>query len=830
MKKISLKNLEGLIYSEEGLSSNDVLQRREIFGLNEIVEVSKNKWLEIAKESLSDPMIWLLFLLSIVFFIVHQVNDGITLMIAIFPILGMDFFLHWRTIASTQKLKSNLQGKITVMRDSIICEVDSLELLPGDLAYLKTGQSIPADGIFHSVDSLQVDEANITGESIPVRKSSVNLSLLKISAAGESFIQEEQFAYAGTRVLTGEGQLRVLTTGEKTTYGNIIKSLSLIAHEPTLLQKSIAALIKKLIIIAFAFCLLLASVRLYQGHGWLDALLSSAVFALAAFPEEFSVVFVIFLGLGVYRLASKGALVRRAVSVENIGRVTQLCTDKTGTITKGELNLTHLVAKEGLKEEQLLFWAAQASNDQGSDPIDEAILLKYSEVKGMNIHPTFISRFPFTEDRRRETVILSMDNSPIAVSKGAPETILAICSLNQLEKNSWETLITKYSNDGHKVLALAKVHSQGDAEPSSEMEFLGLLAFEDILRVGVDEAIQYCKQQDIHVLMITGDHPATALAIAKEAGMGGKEILLLNAEKEIDKFEDKFLKENPKFFNNFDVVARCNPLQKLKIVTTLKQTGEIVAVTGDGVNDVPALKAADIGIAMGKRGTKSAKEVASIIISDDNFKTIIGAINEGRILYVNLKMSFEYLLLIHIPFVLSAAIIPLLGYSLIYKPVHIVLCELMIHPTAILAFQSKQSIEKLNPKENFLSLQRLGKISFIGLLLTMGIILNFIYSESAQPSSQSDVSTTMAFMTLVFWNTAIVIFYTKFNNILSFMTSILILLSALCISSFSEIFYMLQLTTLSAVQYGRIAIIIVIVFIFLVLTFRNSSQNIKIKK
>ena len=429
----------------------------------------------------------------------------------------------------------------------------------------------------------------------------------------------------------------------------------------------------------------------------------------------------------IYRLAKKKALVRRAVSVENIGRITCICSDKTGTITEGQFQVVRFLSPDVINNEKLLSIAAIASRTESGDLIDLAI---FDEVnKEQLIIPARVSTFPFTEDRKRETSISRLNqNAYLIATKGAPETIFSICRLSVTDKEIWLKQVTELAYFGYKVIACAQMTLEElpTDEPQSNYEFAGLIAFSDPPRKGVSEAINTCRASQIHVLMITGDHPETARAIAKEIGLGDGNPNVVLAED-----VSSHLLNNKAYLRSIDVIARAIPSQKLDIVSSLQSSGEIVAVTGDGVNDVPALKAADVGIAMGERGTQSAREAADIILLDDNFDSIVNAIAEGRQLFKNLQLSFKYLLLIHIPFVFSAAIIPLLGYQLIYFPIHIVFIELIIHPTAMLVFQdlphSKTlAIAKQMKKIHFFTNKDWLKIVIIGSFATLVVILSFI--------------------------------------------------------------------------------------------------------
>jgi len=761
MKSVSFKNLSELEKRDGGLSAADVARQRSRFGPNTIVEVTGHSWLSLLLETLRDPMIWFLVGIGSVFLLTGNSSDGWTLFVAVLPLLFMDALLHWRTQASTAGLKTQLVSHVMVMRDARQQSIDSQDLVPGDKVLVSPGMYLPADGIFESASEVQVDESVLTGESFPIVKIAADIDPFVLADRGELAAIPETLAFAGTRVLKGQGYLRVLATGQKTAYGEIIQSISAMPHERTPLQKSIAKLVQSLIYGAAVLCLLLATFRIYQGHGWLDALLSAATLAVAAIPEEFTVVFTFFLGVGIYRLAKRKALVRRAVSVENIGRVTQICSDKTGTITLGRLELTHLIPADSSSRDTLLEVALAASSSS-IDPLDLAI--RGAWPAHLDANPERIKCFPFTEDRKRETALIRTARGTIqACLKGAPETLLLRSALTAAEQAVWLERVSEWAKSGHKVVACASkelpLHEPTE-EPQSELNFCGLLAFEDPPRRGVAESMDYCRQSGIRVLMITGDHPDTARAIAADAGLA-REPRVVSAEKEPEKFSESYLAQNPRFLKEIDVVARCTPLQKLKIVMALKSSGELAAVTGDGVNDAPALKAADIGIAMGERGTRSAKEVSSIILSDDNFTTIVNAIREGRQLFKNLQMSFTYLLLIHIPLVSTAALLPLANFPLLYLPVHIVWLELIIHPTALLAFQgaAQSDAGEVIQQQSFFPLSEVLWIVAAGLMVAIALGFSFVMGLNEGYSDGHPRAKAMALLTL--WSAAVVLYLTR---------------------------------------------------------------------
>lgn len=666
-----------------GLSASQVAAARK-FGSNDILPPQAAGWRAVARDTARDPMLWFLGATSGISFTLGQTGEGWMLLGALVPLLGMDAYLHRRTLASTAGLAGRLATSARVRRDGRWLDMPTRELLPGDVVEVGTGAYFPADGVLVAGTNLQADESTLTGESLPVRKHPTAGDM----APRDGRVADMYWVTAGTRLLAGTAQFCVVFIGAETRYGEIARLATAGAHETTPLQKAIAKLVSTLLVAAVLVCLVLAIVRLHQGYGWTDALLSALTLAVAALPEEFPVVYTFFLGLGVLRLARRKALVRRAVAVENIGRTTAIVSDKTGTITEGTLNIAHCIPANAHDRAWLLRVALGATRAQGTDPLDVA-LRSVGPPPAIGDPP--IAEFPFTEARRRETVVRRMDGELLACLKGAPETVFSCCDMPAAQVVEWLAKVDALASSGHKVVACA--HRSIDtaappSEPDGGFELAGLIAFEDPVRPGVRDAVQECLDAGMRVLMVTGDHPGTAAAIAREIGLGGGQPQVLS-------LADKGDRDIPGSVDGFHVVARATPAQKLQLVRALKIEGEIVAVTGDGVNDVPALREADIGIAMGQRGTQSARDVAQLVLLDDNFRTIVDAVAEGRQLFENLRVAFIYLLLIHIPLVVGAAAIPLLGMPLLLLPVHIVWLELIIHPTAMLAFQELPSAGRL---------------------------------------------------------------------------------------------------------------------------------------
>jgi len=667
----------------EGLSPASVAERRQRWGPNDIVETPPRPWRAVLRETAADPMLWFLAGTSALYGVLGQRVESLTLLAVLAPLLGMDAILHRRITASTSGLASRLASRATVLRESARVVVPAAELVAGDLAVVVAGEPFPADGLVVAGADLQADEAILTGEAWPVRKR----PLEALPPGDAPAVADEHWGYAGTRLLVGEARLRIVFTGAETLYGEIVRSATRDARSPTPLQAAIGKLVGTLTAGAAVLCLVLAAVRVRQGFGMLDALVSAATLAVAALPEEFPVVFTVFLGVGVYRLARRQALVRRAVSVENVGRVSCICSDKTGTITEGRLRVAHLLPAPGVERAALLALAARASRPESGDPLDTAI----DEAAGARPAGETVTVFPFTEDRRRETaVVRDADGMLLAATKGAAETVLSMAALDDAERAAWAGTVATLASEGHKVVACAwrplDAATWAGGEPDRGYRLAGVLACEDPVRPGVPAALRTCQAAGIHALMVTGDHPATATAVAREIGLGGAEPTVVSGED-----LERVLADRATVLRDVDVVARALPAQKLALVRALQAAGEIVAVTGDGVNDVPALQAADVGVAMGERGARSAREAAAIVLLDDDFSTIVRAVAEGRQLFDNLRRSFLYLLAVHLPLVVTATVVPLAGQPLLWLPIHVAWLELVIHPTAMLVFQDLAS-------------------------------------------------------------------------------------------------------------------------------------------
>lgn len=764
-KMNSLEKFKSILLRPTGLSHNEVNIQRSLYGKNEFYEKDISLFREILIDTLKDPMIWFLFIIALLYLVFNQRSESIALFLAMIPLVCMDAFLHIRVKNKEKSLKKTLSTKIKVMREGIINEILALDLVIGDVILFQADDMFCADGYVIEAVGLKVDESSLTGESLAVNKKIITLPENQFTSNCPISFENESLVYAGTRVVSGEGKLRVIEIGRNTQYGQIIETISNINVEKTVLQKIIQNIVEKLIIFSSILCLILFVSRIAQGNSFLEAFLTSLTFAMASIPEEFPVVFTFFLGLGVYRMGKRNALVKRGVSVENIGRINHICTDKTGTITKGILTLAHIFPDENVSDREFIFYALKSTNPEGDDPIDKAIRDK-SQQESI-FRPTSLEIYPFNEVKKYEMLLYKEDSNIEYCIKGSPEVVLSFCSLSIEDLNNWKYKIEQQAMQGHKVLALAKKSDNkiySNQDKLFDFSFLGFMCFEDPLREEVKESLTFCSKNDIKVLMITGDHLLTAVAIANEAGMGNGNAKGILA--------DDLMNQN---LFDIDVVARCNPLQKLSIIQNLKKLGRIVAVTGDGVNDVPALKAADVGISMGIRGTKSAKEISSIILLDDNFSTITHAVDEGKKLFSNLRLSFIYLFLIHLPFVLTSSLIPLFGLPAMYSPIHIIILELMIHPTMLFAFQSERrdpayhSLHFFNKKE-FIKIFSIGSI-FTLLLLSVFCLEN--------PFENPILARSKSLSLFFVYNSFLIIYLNKakdkFSNLFSFISLIFFL-------------------------------------------------------
>ncbi|MBB6402339.1 Ca2+-transporting ATPase [Methanococcus maripaludis] len=671
-----------------GLTDLEVKQYRETYGKNELLQKKKKTLLSRILKILTEPMFVLLFIAAFIYFFLGEPRDGSIMVISVIFICAIEFFQEWRTDRTLQALKELSSPKSTVIRNGKMMTIDSNELTVNDLLILKEGEKIAADGIIVENYGLGVNESTLTGESEIVWK--------KIDLEEDETLEhwKKNICYAGTSVTQGRAVVKVIHIGSETEYGKIGKDIFSVESMPTPLEKQTGELVKYSAIAAFFMLLLIVMVNFYYMGSVTDSILSGVTVAMAIIPEEFPVILTVFLAMGAWRLANKNSLIRRIPAVETLGSISLLCVDKTGTLTKNQMEVKETYFDSKFNETELMTFACLASETEAYDPMEKAIL-SYSKSIKIDIDELctgcLLHEYPFSSETRMMGNVWNKDNKKFIALKGSFENIINLCDLKESEKLNLEKKSIEMAKKGYRVIAVAKktdVININQRLDEYTFEFVGLIGLMDPPREGVSKAMKICNNAGIRVVMLTGDNGTTAKSIAKSIGLKNSENVLTGNE--IDSMSDEKLLEKIKVTNIF---SRVIPKHKLRIIKAFKELGEIVAMTGDGVNDAPALKYADIGVAMGKRGTEVAKEASDMILLDDNFETIVETIHDGRRIYDNIKKAIGYVFVIHIPVFLTALFAPLLKLPLLLLPINVVLLEFIIDPTCSIVFE-RQPAEK----------------------------------------------------------------------------------------------------------------------------------------
>jgi len=617
-------------------------------------------------------------------FIAGEHRDGIVLLVAIAPVLAVDVFLEARSRQALKKLAAAVAPRARVLRDGEAVEIPTERIVPGDVLLMREGDVLHADGEIAWSANLSTDESMLTGESVPNDKP-----------PGAKF-------FAGSRILTGQGGGVAGSTGLKTEYGKIAQLVAGAATGRTPIQEKtdrlVGALGRAAAVVAGAVFLL----AWWRGHSLAAAFVSGISVAMAAMPEEFPLVFTLFLSLGAWRLARRRVLVRRIASVETLGSTTVICTDKTGTLTRGEFVLEAAVPAGDFAETELLEAAVLACEIDPSDPIEVATL-DFARAAGLDpgaLHGGghLVRDHDWDPLGKHMTHVWKAapgSSGLVVAAKGAFEGILEHCALSPERLREAEARHSELAAGGLRVLAVAGKKEGIDARERSEDEkdlaLLGFLGFRDPLRPEIVAAVAECRSAGIRIKLVTGDHPVTARAIAESAGIARSDADIVTG--------DALASLDPGAFDTrvaeATVFARIRPEQKYAIVDSLRRRGEVVAMAGDGINDAPALSRASIGISMGERATEVARAAADIVLLDDNFGSIVTTVREGRRIYDNLEKSFRYLLAFHVPIVLLAIAAPALGMPLLLLPVHLVWLELVVHPVSALLFEGEPAAPDL---------------------------------------------------------------------------------------------------------------------------------------
>jgi len=752
-------------YKIKGLTNNEVLKARGEYGYNKLEYKKNSPFLDSLKGFATDPMIVLLLVASTIYFVSGKRIDSLFLVGAIFLLYTISSYQNARSKNALEKLKEITKPQCKVIRNNQTKEIKTEDLVVGDCLVVEEGASIAADGsIIHSSD-FSVNESILTGESLAVDKNKTT---------------EDCQVYQGTTVARGMAIATVTAIGNQTKLGKIGKSLEDIHEEKTPLEIQINSFIKKMVIVGAITFGTVWGVNYFHTLNILDSLLKALTLAMSILPEEIPIAFTTFMAIGAWRMIKMGIIVKQTKTVETLGSATVICTDKTGTITENQMSLAKLFVLSINKiasaidvlnddEKKLVTIAMWASEPVPFDPMEVALHKAYKEIALQNDernHYKLIHEYPLSGIPPMMTHIFENKNgNRIIAAKGAAEALMNVCNLSTENKKIIEDAIVTFAVDGYRILGVGEANFDGCNFPETQQEFpfnfIGLIGFYDPPKKNIKSVLQSFYSAGIAVKIITGDNAATTTAIAKQIEFKGYDKNITGDE--LMQLDDVELKQKVQEINVF---TRMFPEAKLKTINALKANNEIVAMTGDGVNDGPALKAAHIGIAMGKKGTEIAKQAASLILLKDDLSAMVDAVAMGRKIYSNLKKAIRFVLSIHIPIILTVFIPLVLGwiYPNIFSPIHIIFLELIMGPTCSIIYEN-EPIEKnammQKPRSltsTFFSWKELAISIIQGLIITAGTL--FVYQFSVRNNYNESLTRTMIFATLITAN----IFLTLVNR------------------------------------------------------------------
>ena len=678
-----------------GLSSSDAHSRLLEDGENVIPSENQKSLVKQILSIVSEPMLILLISAGVINFFLAEILDAVMLMCTVVIVLGISIFQSRRTENALFALKQLAAPFATVVRDGSEMRIPSSNIVTGDLLLLHEGDRVCADAKIIRNVTLATDESTLTGESIPVEK------------------KVDDLVFSGTLVTRGHGQAIVEATGVHSALGKIGKSLQELPFERSQMQRDVDQLVRVIGVMGILTVISVVTIYGSTRHNWLEGGLAGIAAAMALIPEEFPIILTLFLAIGAWRMSQVRVIARRPSAIESLGSISVLCVDKTGTLTENKMTITEVQigdtrfpTRSGDKPAQvseLLDIGALACPTSIFDPMDRAFQELRSE-KLLHQRIDSVKEYPVENSRMAYIHIWKVETRYVIAAKGAPETIARLCRLNSLQNASLNASVHEAADSGYRVLAVAYLELPSDSPIPENVEsltlnYLGLTFLEDPIRDGVIESIQNCATAGIRTIMITGDHPNTALAIAQQIGLPHSQKCITGVE--IEACSDEDLRE---LIPHISVFARVIPEHKLRIIRALQSTDEIVGMTGDGVNDAPALRAADIGIAMGKRGTDVAREAASLIITDDNYTSIAHGIQRGRATYANLQKAMSYVIAIHIP-IFGLALLPIFSTSwpIVLLPGLVAFHEVIIDPACSIVFEEEGAdpeIMKRQPRGN----------------------------------------------------------------------------------------------------------------------------------
>jgi Ca2+-transporting ATPase len=698
-----IKKFETETMPHAGLMHAEALARLKLEGANELPITGKRNLFAIALEVVREPMFLLLVVAGGIYLLLGDVSDALMLLGFVCVVMSITIYQEYKTERVLEALRDLTSPRARVIRDGLEQRIAGREVVRGDVLILSEGDRIPADAVLLSCNHFSADESLLTGESVSVRKLAQAETSEMMPPGGDDL----PFIYSGTLVVQGRGVARVMATGSRSEIGKIGKALQGLNVETTPLQQEIRRLVRNLAILGVLLSVMLLVIYGITRGDWLHGFLSGITLAMSILPEEYPVVLTVFMAMGAWRIAKHRVLTRRVHTVEALGSATVLCVDKTGTLTLNRMTVQQLMVKGAsfvtdnthvpLPEtfHELVEFSILASETSPFDAMEKAIheLGKNYLSDTEHLHRDWELAHQYSlspELLALSHVWKAQDRDEyIVAAKGAPEAIADLCHFNQAQLDELAAQVNGLAAQGMRVLGVAKAHHRGsdwpDIQHDFNFEFIGLIGLADPVRPTVAPALKECHAAGIRVVMITGDYPTTAAAIASQIGLPvGSGGIITGAE--LSKMDDETLCERVR---NSNIFARMVPEQKLRLVNALKANGEVVAMTGDGVNDAPALKAAHIGIAMGGRGTDVAREAASLVLLDDDFASIVHAVRLGRGIFDNLRKAMAYIFAVHIP-IAGLSLIPLLlGWPPVFAPVHIVFLEMIINPACSIAFEAE---------------------------------------------------------------------------------------------------------------------------------------------
>jgi Ca2+-transporting ATPase len=743
----------GIDTAIKGLSASEVVESRMKNGINSLDHQKENGFWSSIMEIIKEPMFLLLVVATSIYFITGEYNNGIFMLVAIILIASISLYQVSKSKNAIKALEKLTQPKSKVIREGKLIEINSEEIVKGDCIQIEEGNFLPADGLIIKSHDFSVNESILTGESFSVIKNEV---------------ENNPQVFQGTTVTSGLAICLVTAVGNQTQLGKIGKSLTSIEEEKTPLQKQIENFAKKMSILGLAVFGIVWGINYYQSRLFLDSLIKALTIAMSIIPEEIPVAFTTFMALGAWRLMKMGIIVKHTKTVETLGSATVICTDKTGTITENKMSLVQcytiatnqisgINAVLCLEEKELLTLAMRASEPIPFDPMEIALHDAYNNLD-LTDHPSnfeLIYEYPLEGKPPMMTHIFENNKGiRMIAAKGAPEAIMACSNLSDNDKKNIQKALTTMTHEGFRVLAVGEAKFYGANFPKKQQdlpfEFKGLVAFYDPPKSNIKAVFETFYKAGIDIKIITGDNVETSTTIAKQVGFKNHEKTLSGDE--LMAMNDDELKQKVMATHLF---TRMFPEAKLKIIQALKENNQIVAMTGDGVNDGPALKSAHIGIAMGKRGTEIAKQAANLILIEDDFSKMTDAIAMGRKIYVNLKKAIQYIISIHIPIILIVLIPLSLGwnYPIIFSPIHIIFLELIMGPTCSIIYENEpmeQNLMELKPRPlsiTFFNYKEIAISIIQGLIITVGLL--FVYQFSLINKYSEDATRTMIFLTLI---------------------------------------------------------------------------------